>query len=173
MMNANYCALEEQTLTLLLRSVRANCGLKVLKLVGNNLTGKTTFILSEFEREGGRSNLFFCLPFLVAAMKFNENLEELYLGSNHLTGEDGQHLGQILRTNHTLRVMDLRENNLGDSGVRFICAGIAEQQEGLFVLNLTSNNIGPEGFHHISAMLVSNYAQFLWSKVTHSSVSSW
>ena len=47
MMNANYCNLEEQTLTLLLRSVRANCGLKVLKLVGNNLTGKGTFILSE------------------------------------------------------------------------------------------------------------------------------
>ena len=47
MMNANYCNLDEQTLTLLLRSVRANCGLRVLKLVGNNLTGKGTFILSE------------------------------------------------------------------------------------------------------------------------------
>ena len=47
MMNANYCNLEEQTLTLLLRSVRANCGLRVLKLVGNNLTGKGTFILSK------------------------------------------------------------------------------------------------------------------------------
>ena len=52
MMNANYCNLEEQTLTLLLRSVRANCGLKVLKLVGNNLTGKGTFILSEWKEEG-------------------------------------------------------------------------------------------------------------------------
>ena len=52
MMNANYCNLEEQTLTLLLRSVRANCGLKVLKLVGNNLTGKGTFILSELRGRG-------------------------------------------------------------------------------------------------------------------------
>lgn len=93
--------------------------------------------------------------FLVAAMKFNENLQELHLGSNHLTTEDGQHLGSILRTNHTLRVMDLRDNNLQDSGVRFISAGIAEQQEGLHVLNIASNNIGQEGFHHISAMLVS------------------
>ena len=104
----------------------------------------------------------------VAAMKFNENLQELYLGSNHLTTEDGQHLGSILRTNHTLRVMDLRENNLGDSGVRFICAGIAEQQEGLHVLNLTSNSIGQEGFHHISAMLVCLYACYycgLWSYI--------
>lgn len=45
-------------------------------------------------------------------MKFNENLQELWLGSNHLGPEDGQHLGSILRTNHTLRVLDLRDNNL-------------------------------------------------------------
>lgn len=99
-------------------------------------------------------------------MKFNENLEELHLGSNHLTTEDGQHLGSILRTNHTLRVMDLRENNLQDAGVRFISAGIAEQQEGLHVLNLTSNNIGQEGFHHISAMLVSSHVQCIRCCVT-------
>ena len=47
MANVSYCALEEQTLTLLLRSVRANCSLQVLKMEGNNLTGKGTFILSE------------------------------------------------------------------------------------------------------------------------------
>lgn len=92
--------------------------------------------------------------YLVAAMKFNENLQELWLGSNHLGPEDGQHLGSILRTNHTLRILDVRDNNLQDAGVRYICAGIAEQIEGLQTLNLTSNNIGHEGFHHISAMLV-------------------
>ncbi len=93
--------------------------------------------------------------FVVAAMKFNENLQELWLGSNHLGPEDGQHLGSILRTNHTLRILDVRDNNLQDAGVRYICAGIAEQIEGLHILNLTSNNIGHEGFHHVSAMLVS------------------
>ena len=45
--DVSYCALDEQTLTLLLRAVRANCGLKVLKMEGNNLTGKGTFILSK------------------------------------------------------------------------------------------------------------------------------
>lgn len=134
MISVSYCGLEEQTLTLLLRSVRANCALQVLRLEGNNLTGKGTFIL-------------------MAAMKFNENLQELWLGSNHLCPEDGQHLGSILRTNHTLRIMDVRDNNLQDAGVRYICAGVAEQVEGLQTLNLTSNNIGHEGFHHISAML--------------------
>ena len=47
MVSVSYCGLEEQTLTLLLRSVRANCALHVLRLEGNNLTGKGTFILSE------------------------------------------------------------------------------------------------------------------------------
>lgn len=48
MIDVSYCALDEQTLTLLLRAVRANCYLRVLKIEGNNLTGKGTFILSEF-----------------------------------------------------------------------------------------------------------------------------
>ena len=95
-------------------------------------------------------------------MKFNENLQELWLGSNHLGPEDGQHLGSILRTNHTLRILDVRDNNLQDSGVRYICAGIAEQMEGLHILNLTSNNIGHEGFHHVSAMLVSGWWCTVW-----------
>lgn len=46
---------------------------------------------------------------------------------------------------------------LQDQGVRYICAGVAEQQEGLFVLNLSSNNISADGIHHISAMLVRHY----------------
>lgn len=45
-------------------------------------------------------------------MKFNENLQELWLAANHLGPEDGQHLGSILRSNHTLRLLDVRENNL-------------------------------------------------------------
>jgi protein phosphatase 1 regulatory subunit 37 len=132
--DVSYCALDEQTLTLLLRAVRANCGLKVLKMEGNNLTGKGTFIL-------------------MAAMKFNENLQELHLSRNHLGPEDGQHLGNILRTNHTLRVLDVSDNNLQDPGIRYISAGIAEQQEGLFTLNVSTNNLTHEGIHHISAML--------------------
>ena len=45
-------------------------------------------------------------------MKFNENLQELYLSRNHLSPEDGQHLGNILRSNHTLKVLDVSDNNL-------------------------------------------------------------
>lgn len=46
----------------------------------------------------------------VAAMKFNENLKELYLGGNRIAPEDCQNIGNILRTNHTLTHLDLRDN---------------------------------------------------------------
>lgn len=87
-------------------------------------------------------------------MKFNENLQEIWLGNNGLVTEDGQHLGNILRTNHCLKVLDLRDNSLGDAGVKYICAGVSEQSHGLLTLNLRSNGIGPEGFHHVATMLV-------------------
>lgn len=47
-LNVSYCGLDDQGLTLLLRSVRANCALRTLHLDGNNLSGKGSFILSEW-----------------------------------------------------------------------------------------------------------------------------
>ena len=46
-LNVSYCGLDDQGLTLLLRSVRANCALRTLHMDGNNLSGKGSFILSE------------------------------------------------------------------------------------------------------------------------------
>ena len=50
--------------------------------------------------------------FTVAAMKFNENLKELFLGGNRIVPEDCQNIGNILRTNHTLTYLDLRDNSI-------------------------------------------------------------
>ena len=49
---------------------------------------------------------------VVAAMKFNENLQELYISNNNLLPEDAQNLGAILRINHTLKVLDIKDNNI-------------------------------------------------------------
>jgi Ran GTPase-activating protein (RanGAP) involved in mRNA processing and transport len=46
----------------------------------------------------------------MAAMKFNENLQELHIANNNLLPEDAMNIGGILRTNHTLRVLDMRDN---------------------------------------------------------------
>ncbi len=114
--------------------------------------------------------MYFYLFYTVAAMKFNENLQEIWLGNNSLVTEDGQHLGNILRTNHCLKVLDLRDNSLGDAGVKYICAGVSEQAHGLLTLNLRSNSIGPEGFHHVATMLVSVW-QYLTSFTSYLLVS--
>jgi protein phosphatase 1 regulatory subunit 37 len=49
---------------------------------------------------------------LVAAIKFNEVLRELFLADNKLTPSDGVQLGSLLKTNRTLSLLDLRNNLL-------------------------------------------------------------
>jgi len=48
----------------------------------------------------------------VAAVKFNETLKELFVADNKLTPSDGVQLGSLLKTNHTLALLDLRNNLL-------------------------------------------------------------
>ena len=45
-------------------------------------------------------------------MKFNETLKEVFLADNKLTPSDGVQLGSLLKTNHTLALLDLRNNLL-------------------------------------------------------------
>lgn len=45
-------------------------------------------------------------------MKFNETLKELFVADNKLTPSDGVQLGSLLKTNHTLALLDLRNNLL-------------------------------------------------------------
>ena len=112
MVDVRQCALDEQGLTSMLRAVRANCTLRILHLEGNNLTGKGVFILSELSYNTVYIFYFCFYFFTVAAMKFNEYLKELYLGGNRIIPEDCQNIGNILRTNHTLTHLDLRDNSI-------------------------------------------------------------
>jgi len=62
----------------------------------------------------------------VAAVKFNETLKELFVADNKLTPSDGVQLGSLLKTNHTLALLDLRNNLLQVQGhyietVSFLC----------------------------------------------------
>lgn len=49
---------------------------------------------------------------LVSAVKFNQNLKDLFLGDNKLTSPDGQSLGAMLKGNGYLQLLDLRNNPL-------------------------------------------------------------
>ena len=54
----------------------------------------------------------FLLFHLVAALKFNTNLKELYLGRNNLNTDDSLHIAAIIKNNPHLQVLDLRDNSI-------------------------------------------------------------
>ena len=53
----------------------------------------------------------------VAAIKMNEPLRELYLADNKLMPTDGIQLGNLLKFNHRLTLLDVRNNHLGVSEI--------------------------------------------------------
>ena len=53
------------------------------------------------------------MHFSVAAIKMNEVLEDLFLADNKLMPSDGIQLGNLLKFNHKLRLLDVRNNHLG------------------------------------------------------------
>ena len=54
----------------------------------------------------------FLIMFPVAALKMNETLRELFIGENKMTATDGVQIGNLLKYNHRLELLDLRNNHL-------------------------------------------------------------
>ena len=48
----------------------------------------------------------------MAALKFNTNLKELYLGRNNLNTDDSLHVAGIIKNNPHIEVLDLRDNSI-------------------------------------------------------------
>lgn len=52
------------------------------------------------------------------ALKMNMNLRELYLAENKLNGlQDSAQLGNLLKFNYNVQILDLRNNHILDSGL--------------------------------------------------------
>ncbi|KAL0168681.1 hypothetical protein M9458_036903, partial [Cirrhinus mrigala] len=50
------------------------------------------------------------------ALKMNMNLRELYLAENKLNGlQDSAQLGNLLKFNYNIQILDLRNNHILDS----------------------------------------------------------
>ncbi|KAG7278364.1 hypothetical protein CRUP_024609 [Coryphaenoides rupestris] len=57
------------------------------------------------------------LMLLATALKMNMNLRELYLADNKLNGlQDSAQLGNLLKFNYNIQILDLRNNHILDSG---------------------------------------------------------
>lgn len=90
----------------------------------------------------------------MSSIKFNTSLRELYLNENKISSADCVQIGNLLRGNGYLNILDLRNNFIQDTGLDHICEGLAHQPSGtssasvfsLFSLvnktNLLSQNTG-------------------------------
>ncbi|XP_042911305.1 protein phosphatase 1 regulatory subunit 37 isoform X2 [Parasteatoda tepidariorum] len=131
----------EQSLLILGRAFRTGSFLVALHLENCGINGRALVIL-------------------VAALKLNSTLLELYLGENKICSADGLQLGNLLRSNYTLELLNLQTNNLQDLGVCHLVDGLCQQAancgECLKTLVLANNSLTRNGMAHINrALLVS------------------
>ncbi|NXA00474.1 PPR37 phosphatase, partial [Nesospiza acunhae] len=88
------------------------------------------------------------------ALKMNVTLRELYLADNKLNGlQDSAQLGNLLKFNGCIQILDLRNNHLMDSGLAYICEGLREQRRGLVTLVLWNNQLSHAGMAYLGMTL--------------------
>ncbi|XP_069765448.1 protein phosphatase 1 regulatory subunit 37-like [Narcine bancroftii] len=117
------------------RAVRISSSLVVLHLENASLSGRPLMLLA-------------------TALKMNMTLRELFLADNKLNGlQDSAQLGNLLKFNCTIQLMDLRNNHILDSGLAYISDGLKEQRQGLVTLVLWNNQLTHNGMTYMGAAL--------------------
>ncbi|XP_031314678.1 protein phosphatase 1 regulatory subunit 37 isoform X1 [Camelus dromedarius] len=117
------------------RALRIRSSLAVLHLENASLSGRPLMLLA-------------------TALKMNMTLRELYLADNKLNGlQDSAQLGNLLKFNCSLQILDLRNNHVLDSGLAYICEGLKEQRKGLATLVLWNNQLTHTGMAFLGMTL--------------------
>ncbi|NWW95096.1 PPR37 phosphatase, partial [Rhynochetos jubatus] len=117
------------------RALRISSSLVVLHLENTSLSGRPLMLLA-------------------TALKMNVNLRELYLADNKLNGlQDSAQLGNLLKFNCYIQILDLRNNHILDSGLAYICEGLKEQGKGLLTLVLWNNQLTHTGMAYLGMTL--------------------
>ncbi|KAB5575244.1 hypothetical protein PHYPO_G00218580 [Pangasianodon hypophthalmus] len=117
------------------RALRISGSLTVLHLENAGLSGRPLMLLA-------------------TALKMNMNLRELYLADNKLNGlQDSAQLGNLLKFNYNIHILDLRNNHILDSGLAYICEGLKEQRKGLITLVLWNNQLTHNGMGYLASAL--------------------
>lgn len=117
------------------RALRISSSLTVLHLENSGISGRPLMLLA-------------------TALKMNMNLRELYLADNKLNGlQDSAQLGNLLKFNCNIQILDLRNNHILDSGLAYVCEGLKEQRKGLVTLVLWNNQLTHNGMSYMAAAL--------------------
>ncbi|XP_075043243.1 protein phosphatase 1 regulatory subunit 37 [Mixophyes fleayi] len=117
------------------RALRISSSLTVLHLENTSISGRPLMLLA-------------------TALKMNIVLRELYLADNRLNSlQDSAQLGNVLKFNSCIQILDLRNNHIMDSGLAYICEGLKEQRHGLVTLVLWNNQLTHAGMVYMSMCL--------------------
>ncbi|XP_062387861.1 NACHT, LRR and PYD domains-containing protein 12-like [Sardina pilchardus] len=83
-------------------------------------------------------------------------LEKLRLAGCKLTEKSCEHVASVLQSPNSLIELDLKDNELTDSGVQLLSKGLSSPHCKLQTLSLQSCSIGEEGFTALASALRSN-----------------
>nr|XP_054759100.1 protein phosphatase 1 regulatory subunit 37-like [Lytechinus pictus] len=126
----------EHSMPAMSRAMRVDSSITALHLEACNLSGRPHFLL-------------------MSALRTNSTLREIFLADNRLMPSDAIHIGGMLRHNSGLKLLDLRNNNIQDTGLSHISNGLSAQSKGgLSTLVLWNNHITHNGVAHLGKALI-------------------
>ncbi|UMM34523.1 hypothetical protein L5515_007561 [Caenorhabditis briggsae] len=143
MLNLRYTNLNDRSIPSLCKLARAqpSASLTCIHLENTQMSGKNLLVL-------------------ICALKYNTGIRELYLGDNGLQPTDGSHIYQLITSNTCLQLLDLRNNNIGDAGVRHICEGLRNRESieksALSAMVLWNNNVTGASMDSLAEALMEN-----------------
>ncbi|XP_078740332.1 ribonuclease inhibitor-like [Lampetra fluviatilis] len=120
--------------------LKANTGLKILLLIGNKIGDSGLRLLADgmLGREG--------------------SLETLYLDGCSLTDKSGSSLSVILKANTGLKILLLRDNYIGDSGLRLLADGMLGREGSLETLDLQDCSLTDKSIPALHDIMITNKA---------------
>uniref|UniRef100_A0A1I8EW14 Leucine Rich Repeat family protein n=1 Tax=Wuchereria bancrofti TaxID=6293 RepID=A0A1I8EW14_WUCBA len=140
-LNLRYTSLSDRAVPVLARALRSQSSLTILHLENVSLSGRNLILVG-------------------CALKGNTMLRELYLGENNLQPADGAHIYQIIITNVSIQLLDLRNNQLQDGGLRHICDALRHRDttksSSLSALVLWNNRLTSSGMEALAQALIEN-----------------
>ncbi|EFO21735.2 leucine Rich Repeat family protein, variant [Loa loa] len=140
-LNLRYTSLSDRAVPVLARALRSQSSLTVLHLENVSLSGRNLILIG-------------------CALKGNTILRELYLGENNLQPADGAHIYQIIITSVSIQLLDLRNNQLQDGGLRHICDALRHRDtaknSALSALVLWNNRLTNSGMEALAQALMEN-----------------